>query len=137
MPEQAAAASSGRPARIAVTRLTLTEFRCYGQLRIELDPRPVVLTGPNGAGKTNLLEAVSFLSPGRGLRRAPLPEVTRRQAAGGAGWAVAAELADPDRRDRRWAPQLRARRGPPRRCRSTAGRRRARRRSAPGRRWSG
>ncbi len=100
MPEQAAA-SSGRPspsgtgARIAVTRLVLTEFRCYGQLRIDLDPRPVVLTGPNGAGKTNLLEAVSFLSPGRGLRRAPLPEVTRRQATGTAGWAVAAHLLTP------------------------------------------
>ncbi|HMG49350.1 MAG TPA: AAA family ATPase, partial [Inquilinus sp.] len=97
MPEQAplsgpAPSPSGRPARIALTRLTLTEFRCYGQLRIELDPRPVVLTGPNGAGKTNLLEAVSFLSPGRGLRRAPLPEVTRRQAAEGKGWAVAAQL---------------------------------------------
>jgi DNA replication and repair protein RecF len=74
MPEQAAASGRTPPvgARIAVTRLTLTEFRCYGQLRIDLDPRPVVLTGPNGAGKTNLLEAVSFLSPGRGLRRAPL-----------------------------------------------------------------
>lgn len=100
MPEQAAAASGRNPpsgvgARIAVTRLTLTEFRCYGQLRIELDPRPVVLTGPNGAGKTNLLEAVSFLSPGRGLRRAPLPEVTRRQATGGARWAVAAKLLTP------------------------------------------
>ena len=75
MPEQATAASgrtlpTGSGARIAVTRLTLTEFRCYAQLRIELDPRPVVLTGPNGAGKTNLLEAVSLLSPGRGLRRA-------------------------------------------------------------------
>ncbi|MFE0757616.1 DNA replication/repair protein RecF [Inquilinus sp. NPDC058860] len=98
MPEQAAASSGRTPGaggRIAVTRLTLTEFRCYGQLRIELDPRPVVLTGPNGAGKTNLLEAVSFLSPGRGLRRAPLPEVTRRQATGGAGWAVAARLLTP------------------------------------------
>jgi DNA replication and repair protein RecF len=99
MPEQAAAsgrtAPSGAGARIAVTRLVLTEFRCYGQLRIDLDPRPVVLTGPNGAGKTNLLEAVSFLSPGRGLRRAPLPEVTRRQATGTAGWAVAARLLTP------------------------------------------
>ncbi|WP_395681868.1 DNA replication/repair protein RecF [Inquilinus sp.] len=100
MPEQApqsgpAPSPSGPPARIALTRLTLTEFRCYGQLRIELDPRPVVLTGPNGAGKTNLLEAVSFLSPGRGLRRAPLPEVTRRQAAEGKGWAVAAQLLTP------------------------------------------
>ena len=100
MPEQApqsgpASPPSGPPARIAVTRLTLTEFRCYGHLRIDLDPRPVVLTGPNGAGKTNLLEAISFLSPGRGLRRAPLPDVTRRQAAAGSVWAVAARLLTP------------------------------------------
>jgi DNA replication and repair protein RecF len=54
----------------------------------------VVLTGPNGAGKTNLLEAVSFLSPGRGLRRAKLAEVDRRGAPG-AHWAVSARLADP------------------------------------------
>jgi DNA replication and repair protein RecF len=54
---------------VAVTRLDLSDFRCYRQARIDLDPRPVALAGPNGAGKTNLLEAVSFLAPGRGLRR--------------------------------------------------------------------
>ena len=58
------------PARLAVTRLTLTDFRLYAAARIAADERPVVLTGPNGAGKTNLLEAISFLAPGRGLRRA-------------------------------------------------------------------
>ena len=94
----------GIGARIAVTRLTLTEFRCYGQLRIELDPRPVVLTGPNGAGKTNLLEAVSFLSPGRGLRRAPLPEVTRRQSSGGAGWAASSSSRRARKTARNWSP---------------------------------
>ncbi len=74
-------------------RLTLTEFRCYARLRLEVDDRPVVLTGPNGAGKTNLLEAISFLSPGRGLRRARLAEANR---IGGAGpWAVAARVAGP------------------------------------------
>ena len=62
----------------AVRRLTLTDFRCYSSARLDLDARPVVLYGPNGAGKTNLLEAPSFLVPGRGLRRARLAEVSRR-----------------------------------------------------------
>ena len=73
--------------RLAVRRLSLTNFRNYADLRVDLDGLPVVLTGPNGAGKTNLLEAVSFLSPGRGLRGARLEEVaphlqqdTRRDA---------------------------------------------------------
>ena len=77
----------------AVTRLDVTEFRCYAHARLELDGRPSVLTGPNGAGKTNLLEAVSYLAPGRGLRRAALPEVTRRGSAPGAVWAVSAKVA--------------------------------------------
>ncbi|SBW08284.1 DNA replication and repair protein RecF [uncultured Alphaproteobacteria bacterium] len=76
-------------ARTAVRRLTLTGFRCYARLRLDLGAEPVVLTGPNGAGKTNLLEAVSFLTPGRGLRRARLAEVARQ--GGAASWAVAAE----------------------------------------------
>jgi DNA replication and repair protein RecF len=81
-----------------VARIGLTDFRCYGSLRLDLDARPVVLTGPNGAGKTNLLEAVSFLVPGRGLRRARLAEVGRRDpgAAAGRAWAVAATVATPD-----------------------------------------
>lgn len=77
-------------ARTAVRRLTLTGFRCYARLRLDLGPEPVVLTGANGAGKTNLLEAVSFLTPGRGLRRAKLAEVAR--LGGTASWAVAAEV---------------------------------------------
>jgi DNA replication and repair protein RecF len=79
-----------RPAsRLAVRRLALTDFRGYTGLRLETDPRPVVLAGPNGAGKTNLLEAISFLAPGRGLRRAQLSEVDRN----GAGpWSVVARL---------------------------------------------
>lgn len=77
-------------ARTAVRRLTLTGFRCYARLRLDLGPEPVVLTGPNGAGKTNLLEAVSFLTPGRGLRRARLAEVARQDAED--AWAVAAEV---------------------------------------------
>ena len=62
----------------AVRRLILTDFRSYETLQLNVDSRPVVLTGPNGAGKTNLLEAVSFLVPGRGLRGARLTEISRR-----------------------------------------------------------
>jgi DNA replication and repair protein RecF len=97
LPEEPVAA--GRAvARLAVTRLTLTDFRCYARQRLETDPRPVVLTGPNGAGKTNLLEAVSFLAPGRGLRGARLADVARRADGAGAsesGWSVAARLDGP------------------------------------------
>ena len=83
-------------------KLTLNEFRCYAHATVEADRRPLVLTGPNGAGKTNLLEAVSFLAPGRGLRRARLAEIdraeTHREQADGnleshpRAWAVAARL---------------------------------------------
>ncbi len=62
---------------VYLTRLKLTDFRNYPQLSLQLDKRHVVLTGENGAGKTNLLEAVSFLSPGRGLRRAAYADVAR------------------------------------------------------------
>lgn len=83
----------------AVRRLTLSNFRNYGELRLDTEPRPVVLTGANGAGKTNLLEAISYLSPGRGLRRARLDEVTSHGPNAGhgadAGWAVAAQVHDP------------------------------------------
>ena len=81
--------------RVGVTRLVLTEFRNYRAARVDLDPDPVVLTGPNGAGKTNLLEALSFLSPGRGLRNARLGDIDRRDSRAEptpAGWAVAATL---------------------------------------------
>jgi len=80
---------------LAVSRLTLSDFRCYSFLRLETDGRPVVLTGANGAGKTNILEALSFLAPGRGLRRAKLSEIARHGAGsepGAAPWAVAAQL---------------------------------------------
>jgi DNA replication and repair protein RecF len=66
-----------------ISRLKLTDFRNYAEAALTLDGRHVVLTGENGAGKTNLLEAVSFLSPGRGLRRAVLSDVARVGAAGG------------------------------------------------------
>ncbi len=85
-----------RPA--AVVRLSLTDFRCYARARLDCDARPVVLVGPNGAGKTNLLEALSLLGPGRGLRRARLADFDRRPAgaASAAGpWAVAATVKTP------------------------------------------
>jgi DNA replication and repair protein RecF len=78
---------------LAVRRLRLTAFRNYASAALDLDRRPVVLSGPNGAGKTNLLEAVSLLAPGRGLRRAKVTEMDRRD--GGAAWAVAATVDTP------------------------------------------
>ena len=75
----------------ALTTLRLHNFRSYEALDLELDPRPVVLFGANGAGKTNILEAISYLAPGRGLRRAALEAPVRHGCAGGA-WAVHAVL---------------------------------------------
>jgi DNA replication and repair protein RecF len=63
------------PVRTCVKRLTLSHFRNYHTARIEVDARPIVLVGPNGAGKTNILEAISLLTPGRGLRRATLADM--------------------------------------------------------------
>lgn len=71
-------------------RLSLTEFRSYERFDLDLDGRPVALSGPNGAGKTNLLEAISLLGPGRGLRNARLDELPRISGKG--GWAVSARL---------------------------------------------
>nr|WP_244563619.1 DNA replication/repair protein RecF [Ensifer aridi] len=65
------------PHKVFLTRLKLTDFRNYAALSLDLDQRHVVLTGENGAGKTNLMEAVSLLSPGRGLRRAAYADVAR------------------------------------------------------------
>ena len=89
----------------------MSEFRNYRRLRLETDARPVVLTGPNGAGKTNLLEAVSLLTPGKGLRSARLGDILRRTGGreergapaqaryapdAGATWVVASRIATPD-----------------------------------------
>jgi DNA replication and repair protein RecF len=66
------------PTRVTIERLRLTAFRNYREAALAFDGRHVVLTGDNGAGKTNLLEAISFLSPGRGLRRAIYGDISRQ-----------------------------------------------------------
>jgi DNA replication and repair protein RecF len=73
-----------------IRRVTLTNFRSYRAAALATADKPIVLFGPNGAGKTNVLEAISFLAPGRGLRRAALDEVAFREGDG--SWAVAAEV---------------------------------------------
>ncbi|MBI1417316.1 MAG: DNA replication/repair protein RecF [Limimaricola sp.] len=71
-------------------RLTLSHFRSHRRADVLVDSRPVAIFGPNGAGKTNILEAISMLSPGRGLRRAGPDDLSRRPE--GLGWKVAAVL---------------------------------------------
>src|SRR5438874_12500472 len=73
-----------------IRRLTLTHFRNYRAASLEARGDVVVRVGPNGAGKTNLIEAISFLAPGRGLRRATLDDVAFTEGDG--SWAAAAEL---------------------------------------------
>lgn len=77
----------------AIVKLTLTNFRNYGQLSLSLERGPVVLTGDNGAGKTNLLEAISFLTPGRGLRRAAHEDIATASAS--SGFAINAKVEGP------------------------------------------
>ena len=78
----------------AVTRLALTDFRNYADAMLEPGEGFVLLSGDNGAGKTNILEAVSLLAPGRGLRGAALSEMARQDGSG--GFAVAARLGEAD-----------------------------------------
>ncbi len=93
-PDASTATSAITGARIS--RLTLADFRCYEALRLETDARAIVLSGPNGAGKTNVLEAISLLAPGRGLRNAKATEIGRKSA-GSAGrrWGAAAVVNGP------------------------------------------
>jgi DNA replication and repair protein RecF len=94
--DASAPASSGRAVperRVWVERLRLTDFRNYTALALDIGPGPIVLTGPNGAGKTNLMEAVSLLAAGQGLRRAPYVELTRL---GAPTWAVAGTIRTPN-----------------------------------------
>src|SRR5213080_4383705 len=73
-----------------VRRLIVTNFRSYHAAQIDVGTGLVVLVGPNGAGKTNLIEAISFLAPGRGLRRATLEDVAFTE--GNGSWAVSANV---------------------------------------------
>ncbi len=86
-----ASAPAPVPDSVALTALTLRDLRNYAVLDLSFGRTLVVLTGPNGAGKTNLLEAISLLSPGRGLRRASFEEIVRNGSE--AGWTIAARLA--------------------------------------------
>jgi len=89
---QPSAKPASRPAAasVAIRRLRLTNFRSYRKLDLSAERALIVLSGPNGAGKTNFLEAISFLAPGRGLRRAMLEEVANSEGDG--SWAVASEV---------------------------------------------
>lgn len=73
-----------------ILTLKLSNFRSYRQASLNLEGKSALFLGPNGAGKTNILEAVSFLTPGRGLRRATLDDVAATEGDG--SWAVAAEI---------------------------------------------
>ncbi len=79
---------------LCLTELALSHFRSHRRAVLTLDSRPVAVHGPNGAGKTNILEAVSLLSPGRGLRRAAAEDMA--QHPGQAGWKVTAVVRGPD-----------------------------------------
>jgi DNA replication and repair protein RecF len=91
MPFLTEVSSSQHLLECSLSRLRLKDFRCYSEAELHCDARPIVLTGPNGAGKTNLLEAISFLSPGRGLRRATLFEVSRHRQ-GDHSWGVSTTI---------------------------------------------
>ena len=88
--DRSGAAASGRPERLYVADLKLTNFRNYARAHVRLDDRPVLLVGENGAGKTNLLEAVSLLGAGQGLRGRPYGDLVRKDATG--GFAIAARV---------------------------------------------
>ncbi len=99
--------------RLAIDSITLTQFRNYPSLTLKAGGSNVILTGDNGVGKTNLLEAISLLAPGRGLRGAKLAQLQHQPIAQDIGWGVAAELHNgagdirfatgqrPDRKDKR------------------------------------
>ncbi|MDJ0613209.1 MAG: DNA replication/repair protein RecF [Rhizobiaceae bacterium] len=79
---------------VHIDRLKLTDFRNHVATTIDVDERHVVIFGENGAGKTNILEAVSFLSPGRGMRRASYEQIGRASSSG--AWTVFAKLQGPN-----------------------------------------
>ena len=75
---QSIAINKSKTQAFSLSKIILTNFRNYNSLALELEPSPVVITGANGSGKTNILEAISFLSPGRGLRSIKLDEADKR-----------------------------------------------------------
>ena len=77
---------------MTLSRLALAQFRSWPRLALELDARPVAIFGPNGAGKTNILEALSMLSPGRGMRSAAPQDQARRGPE--AGWRIRAAIGE-------------------------------------------
>lgn len=89
----ARSAPKGEPAGLYVSRLALSAFRSYASAEVISDGRPLVFWGPNGAGKTNLLEAISLLAPGRGLRGAKLGDAMRRAGEGAPQpWAISGTI---------------------------------------------
>jgi DNA replication and repair protein RecF len=94
------------PSAFVLTRLTLSDFRNYAALRLDPGPGLVALSGPNGAGKTNLIEAISLLAAGRGLRGARFEDLARQ--GGNRGWAIAAHVSSPGGETQlgtQWAPE--------------------------------
>ena len=80
---------------LSLRKMNISQFRCYEAVRLDLTDSSaglVVLTGPNGAGKTNILEAVSLLVPGKGLRTADILEMKNRTAGPEDLWAISAEV---------------------------------------------
>jgi DNA replication and repair protein RecF len=95
-PAGADAPGAAAPAPFRLARLDLTDFRNYTALSWRPVARIAVISGPNGSGKTNLLEAISLLGPGRGLRQARVVEFARLRPGGETSWAVAARVSSPD-----------------------------------------
>lgn len=95
--------------RLVLSRLELSHFRSHRRAGLDFDGRPVAIHGPNGAGKTNLVEAISLLSPGRGLRRAAAQDLARRPES--LGWRIGAGI---EARGTRHEIDLRAEPGQPR-----------------------
>ena len=90
-----ATVSAAAPA-FRLTRLDLTDFRNHARLSWQPAAAISVIAGPNGSGKTNLLEAISLLGPGRGLRQARVSDFPRKRPGGETSWAVAGRVQTPD-----------------------------------------
>jgi DNA replication and repair protein RecF len=82
--------ASNKAKAFYISKLSLDNFRNYSSLSLTLDPQPIILTGHNGSGKTNILEAISFLSPGRGLRKIKLQEADCIRHGSTHHWSISA-----------------------------------------------